>query len=78
MVEALDCNQKLWIMIKTLMKNGQTNLPQETKDNLVKLADYVAANTIKIGQNLSNVDKKLLDSLVNINKHISEGLIGHR
>jgi len=78
LVEALDVNQKLWVMIKTLMKKGKTKLPQETRDNLMKLADYVAANTIKLGQNLDNIDGKLLDSLVNINRHISEGLIGHR
>lgn len=78
MVNALDSNQKLWIMIKTLMKNGKTKLPQETRDNLVKLADYVALSTIKLGQNLNNVNDGLLNSLVNINKHIAEGLIGHR
>lgn len=77
-VEALDHNHQLWIMIKTLMKKGKTKLPQETRDNLVKLADYVSSNTIKLGQNLDNVDAKLLDSLVNINRHIAEGLIGHR
>ena len=78
MVEALDNNQRLWIMIKTLMNKGQTKLPVEVRENLVKLADYVAANTIKVGQNLNNIDKKMLDSFVSINKHISEGLIGHR
>lgn len=78
LVQALDTNQKLWIMIKTLMKKGKTKLPQETRDNLIKLADYVAANTIKVGQNLDNIDDKLMNSLININRHISEGLIGHR
>lgn len=78
LVAALDANQKLWIMIKTLMKTGKTKLPQETRNNLIKLADYVAGNTIKIGQSLDNVNKDLLTSLVNIDRHISEGLIGHR
>lgn len=78
MVSALDANQQLWVMIKTLMKSGKTKLPQETRDNLIKLADYVAANTIKLGQNLNNVDDNLLNSLVSINRHIAEGLIGHR
>ena len=78
MVEALDRNQKLWLMIKTLMQSNSTKLPQETKDNLVKLADYVAGNTIKLGQSLSKMDKKLLDSIININKQIAEGLLGHQ
>ncbi|MBQ9235070.1 MAG: hypothetical protein IJ184_01205 [Alphaproteobacteria bacterium] len=78
LVEAMDCNQQLWVMIKTLMKSGKTKLPQETRDNLIKLADYVAGNTIKLGQNLDNLDDKLLNSLVSINRNIAEGLIGHR
>ena len=77
-VEALDNNQRLWIMIKTLMTNNKTRLPQNIKENLVKLADYVAANTIKLGQNLDNIDEKLLDSFININRQISEGLLGRR
>lgn len=78
LVEALDSNQRLWVMIKTLMTKNKTRLPQAIKDNLVKLADYVASNTIKIGQNLDNIDQKLLDSFININRQISEGLLGHK
>lgn len=77
-VQALDNNQKLWIMIKTLMEKGNSKLPQEVKNNLIKLADYISLNTIKLGQDLKNIDKKLLDSFVEINRHIAEGLIGHR
>ena len=78
MVEALDNNQRLWILIKTLMTNNRTKLPDQTRENLTKLADYVAKNTIKLGQNLDNLDQKLLESLININRQISEGLLGHR
>ena len=77
-VEALDSNQKLWIMIKTLMSTENSKLPKETRNNLIKLADYVAKNTIKLGQNLDNIDQKMLDSFININRQISEGLLGHR
>ena len=78
LVEALDTNQRLWVMIKTLMKSPKSRLPQETRDNLIKLADYIALNTIKLGQNLDNVDDKMLNSFISINRHISEGLLGHR
>lgn len=77
-VEALDNNQRLWVMIKTLMSSEKSKMPKETKDNLIKLADYVAKNTIKLGQNLDNIDQKILDSLININRQISEGLLGNR
>ena len=78
LVSALDSNQKLWVMIKSLMNKGATKLPQETKSNLVKLADYVACNTIKLGQNLNKVDDKLLNSFVEINRNIAEGLLGNK
>ncbi len=78
MVSALDCNQRLWVMIKTLMAKGKTKLPEETRNNLIKLADYVAKNTIVLGQNLDNIDQKMLNSFVNINRQISEGLLGHQ
>ena len=77
-VEALDNNQRLWVMIKTLMSSNKNKMPQETKNNLIKLADYVATNTIKLGQNLDNIDQKILDSFININRQISEGLLGNR
>lgn len=78
LVEALDNNQRLWVMIRTLMSKNRSSLPDDTKNNLLKLADYIAKNTIKIGQDLDNVDYKMLDSFININRHISEGLLGHR
>ena len=76
--EALDYNQNLWLMIKALMQSKNSKLPQQTRDNLIKLADYVAGNTVKLGQNLSKMNKKLLDSIININKQIAEGLLGHQ
>ena len=78
MVAALDNNQRLWVMIKTLMKSKTSRLPEETRNNLIKLADYVAQNTIKLGQDLNNIDNKMLDSFININRQIAEGLLGHR
>lgn len=77
LVQALDSNQRLWVLIKTLMQGQKSRLPQETKDNLTKLADYVAKNTIKLGQCLDNIDQKMLGSFININRQIAEGLLGH-
>ncbi|MCQ2741644.1 MAG: hypothetical protein MJ210_06000, partial [Alphaproteobacteria bacterium] len=53
-------------------------IDEQTKDNLVKLADYVAKNTIVLGQNLNQINEKLLDSFININRQIAEGLLGHQ
>jgi flagellar biosynthesis regulator FlaF len=75
---ALDANQQLWLMIRTLMVSGKSKQPKETQENLVKLADYVVKNTVKLNQELDKADDKMLNSFININRQISEGLLGRR
>jgi flagellar biosynthesis regulator FlaF len=73
---ALDANQQLWLMIRTLMLSGKSKQPKETQENLVKLADYVVKNTVKLSKELDKADDKMLNSFININRQISEGLLG--
>ena len=75
MVTALDNNLQLWVYIKTLASAKNSKLPSETKGNLVKLADYVSAKTLELGKNIEDIDDKVLDSIINTNLQISEGLI---
>lgn len=78
LVSALDNNLKLWVYIKTLAGSTGTKLPEETKSNLIKLADYVSAKTIEVGQNIENVNPKTIDSMIMTNLQISEGLMSRR
>lgn len=75
MVSALDNNMKLWVYIKTLANSEDTKLPKETKSNLIKLADYVSAKTIEMGQNIDDINPHTLDSMIMTNLQISEGLM---
>lgn len=75
LVSALDNNLKLWVYIKTLAGSEGNKLPQETKSNLIKLADYVSAKTIEVGQDIENVNPKTIDSMIMTNLQISEGLM---
>lgn len=75
MVCALDNNLKLWVYIKTLANSAETKLPNETKNNLIKLADYVSAKTLELGKNIDNLNQKTLDSMIMTNLQISEGLM---
>lgn len=75
LVSALDNNLQLWVYIKTLAKAKDTKLPEETKSNLIKLADYVSSKTLEIGKDINNVNDKVLDSMINTNLQIFEGLI---
>ncbi len=78
LVTALDNNMKLWVYIKTLAKSKDNKLPADTKNNLVKLADYVSTKTIELGQNMDNLNEKALDSMIMTNLQISEGLMTAR
>ncbi len=78
LVSALENNLQLWVYIKTLASSAETKLPEETKSNLIKLADYVSAKTIELGQNIDNVNNKVLDSMIMTNLQISEGLMTRR
>lgn len=78
LVTALDNNLKLWVYIKILAKSKDNNLPSETKDNLIKLADYVSGKTIEVGRDIDNINDKALDSMIMTNLQISEGLISNQ
>lgn len=75
LVNALDNNLQLWVYIKTLAKAKETKLPEETKSNLIKLADYVSSKTLEVGKDINNINDKVIDSMINTNLQISEGLI---
>ncbi len=78
LVTALDNNLKLWVYIKTLASSKDTVLPNDTKNNLVKLADYVSSKTLELGKNIENINDKTLDSMIMTNLQISEGLISNQ
>lgn len=75
LVSALDNNLQLWVYIKTLASAQNSKLPSETRNNLVKLADYVSAKTLEVGKDINNINDSVLDSMINTNLQISEGLI---
>lgn len=78
LVEALDKNMKLWVYIKTLANSEDSKMPKETKNNLIKLADYVSAKTLEVGQNIENLNQKAIDSMIMTNLQISEGLMSKK
>ena len=71
-VSVLDSNLKLWVEIETSLKSAKNLLPQDIKDNLLKLSKFVERLTLSKGSKMSKTD---FDCLVNINMQISEGLI---
>lgn len=78
LVSALDNNMKLWVYIKTLASSDKNELPQATRTNLIKLADYISSKTLEVGKNVDNLNHKALDSMIMTNLQISEGLMSNR
>ncbi len=63
---------ELWIGIRTLVTRSGSQVPQPLRDNLAKLSYFVAQATLDKGVQLA---PETLDSLININLQISEGLL---
>lgn len=72
---ALDNNMQLWVYIKTLANSKQNKIPEEIKGNLNKLADFVSKKTIEVGRNIANVNQTTLETMINTNLQISQGLM---
>lgn len=69
---AIDHNLELWVAIRTVISQGDNPLSAEIKENLTKLSHYVADTTFRHGADAS---ARTLDSLININLQISQGLL---
>lgn len=71
LVDALNGNVEVWVALRTIVMRGDCTLPDEVKQNLTKLAQFVADRTFADGEIAENT----LDALININLQISEGLL---
>ena len=69
---ALKFNQLLWTIIQADIVDKENQLPPALKANILSLSIFVDKQTIK---SLANVDAANLDSLININKNLAEGLM---
>ena len=72
---ALDENLQLWTAIQTLVSRKDHPMGTEAKTNLIKLANFVVAKTLKDG---CDATEETLDALENMNLQIAEGLLEHQ
>jgi len=70
--DALDQNLQLWVAIKTLVSMDNCLLPEEVKENLCRLTQFVADTTFRYG---IEIPDDVVDALATINLRISEGLL---
>jgi flagellar protein FlaF len=72
---ALDQNLQLWVAIKSLMQSPDCKMPKQSRDNLISLSQFVAQKTFEIAEGVTD---DTLNSLININLQISEGLLENK
>lgn len=72
LVAALEANLELWVGIRTLVSRSNEALSGDAKGNLLRLSQYVASETLSKG---AEIDNDTLNTLININMQISEGLL---
>lgn len=69
---ALAEDLELWVAIKTVAEAPETVLTREIRQNLVRLSNFVADTIMKKGV---TVGAATLDTLINVNLQICEGLL---
>lgn len=69
---ALAEDLELWVAIKTVAEAPETVLAREVRQNLVRLSNFVADTIMKKGVTVS---AGTLDTLINVNLQICEGLL---
>jgi len=72
MAQALEHNLQVWVEIGTLVKGPESRLPENVRDNILKLRDFISDMTMKHGVEIPDTT---LNTLININFQISEGLL---
>lgn len=72
LVGALNANLELWVALRSVVMKAECTLADATKQNLVRLSEFVAAKTF---EGIDKLTDEGVKSLVNINLQISEGLL---
>ncbi len=73
MTAALNHNLELWVAIRAMIDREESTVPQNVKENLVKLSNFVADTTFRSAER--ELENTTIETLININLQISEGLL---
>ena len=72
LAQALEHNLQVWVEIGILIKSPESQLAENVRDNILKLRDFISDTTMQHGV---NIRESTLNTLININLQISEGLL---
>ncbi len=72
LASALERNMEVWVALRIMVSKSGEALQQQTRDNLIRLSQFVAETTMKYG---AEIPSEVVDTLININLQISEGFL---
>jgi len=72
LAQALEHNLQVWVEIGILVKSPESLMAENVRDNILKLRDFISDTTMKHG---IDIPESTLNTLININLQISEGLL---
>lgn len=68
---ALTFNRKIWTLFVSELIDEKHEMPKELRQNLINLGIFTFNHTLEV---MTDPQNKTVDSLININKNIAEGL----
>lgn len=72
LVDTVRLNWRLWTIFQSDLSEPDTGLPEQLRNNMLTLCNYVDKRTVEI---LSDPSPQSLDVLININRNIAAGLL---
>ena len=73
LMAAMNQNLEIWVALRSIIMREDCTLADETKNNLTRLAPFVADRTFVGGE--GGVADTTLDTLIHLNLQIAEGLL---
>ncbi|MBC8338535.1 MAG: hypothetical protein ISR51_09395 [Rhodospirillales bacterium] len=81
LVMALNQNMETWVAMRSILKRQDCGLDEDVRENLNRLGLFVSERTFSTGETGENgrmageIADGTIDTLININLQISEGLL---
>ena len=72
LVDTVRLNWRLWTIFQSEVSEPEAGLPEELRDNMLTLCNFVDKRTVEI---LADPQPQMLDVLININRNIAAGLL---
>lgn len=72
LAETVRLNWRLWTIFQSDLSEPECDLPQELRQNMLRLCNFVDKRTVEI---LADPKPQMLDVLININRNIAAGLL---